>query len=445
MDGQRDAAAGAFAAPRRIRGTGGRWRSPGGSAAAAPAPGGPARLRQPGRGRASRVPDAGARTCGAPSAGRPVRPAAAGGRRCGPAAGSAGCRVQPGAIVSAEGVALPSRSRAAFQPGANQGHVPGVVAWRLAVLVGRLVLLVNHDEPQVPHRGEDRRACAHRDPAFSPVQEAPGIGPFALGERAVEDRHLVAEGAPDPGSRSAGSARSPEPGRSRPVRRRARPGSPRGTRRSSRCRSHRRGAPYRPAPAGDRSECLLLRRRRSLGRRCRASSAAKGSRMRSDSSSRSKSPLLQRGDDLRLEAEPFGQVADRGSCRPVPRGPRRAAAVAAPAEESLPAPPGWAAPAQDGDPLGGSGPVAISAGSTRMRCRADPDQAVDGIPHVAVERPAQGRHGDLAPLVPMMLEQIGAESARHECRILAPHQHPGRAPHPSRAGQPRSARPRGAP
>ena len=97
----------------------------------------------------------------------------------------------------------PARSARSLEPGADRGDVPRVVARRLAVLVAGLVLLVHHDESQIGHRREHRRPRPHRDPALAPAQKAPGVGALPVGERAVQHRDLVAEGARGAGSPSA--------------------------------------------------------------------------------------------------------------------------------------------------------------------------------------------------------------------------------------------------
>ena len=63
------------------------------------------------------------------------------------------------------------------------------------------MLLVHHDEPEILDRREDRRARAHRHPALAAAEQAPGVGPLAVGEAAVQHRHLVAERAAHPAHR----------------------------------------------------------------------------------------------------------------------------------------------------------------------------------------------------------------------------------------------------
>ncbi len=78
--------------------------------------------------------------------------------------------------------------------------VAGVVARVALVLVGRVVLLVDHDQPEVAHRREDGRARADRDPRLAAPQPPPLVVALALAERRVQQRDGVAEArleAPD--------------------------------------------------------------------------------------------------------------------------------------------------------------------------------------------------------------------------------------------------------
>ena len=149
------------------------------------------------RTRARRPPRAPAARC----AGRPAPPAAAAAARCGRAGGAA---AGPGPrqrlrLERRRGAA--EHHARALEPRAHQRDVAGMVARRLAVLVARLVLLVDHDEAEVAHRREDGRARADGDPALAPAQQPPGIGALAVGEPAVQHRDLVAEDAAEPAHR----------------------------------------------------------------------------------------------------------------------------------------------------------------------------------------------------------------------------------------------------
>ncbi len=84
--------------------------------------------------------------------------------------------------------------------GPHHRQVAGVVARAVVLLEGRVVLLVDHHDAQVLHRGEDGAADPHADAGLSPPQPQPLAVPLPVGEAAVEERHLVAEaGAKAPG------------------------------------------------------------------------------------------------------------------------------------------------------------------------------------------------------------------------------------------------------
>ena len=75
--------------------------------------------------------------------------------------------------------------------GAVDRGVAPVVARGLVLLVGRLVLLIHHDEPQVRHRGENRRARAHHHPRLAGGQGEPAVEPLAFAERTMPDDRAV--------------------------------------------------------------------------------------------------------------------------------------------------------------------------------------------------------------------------------------------------------------
>ncbi len=85
-----------------------------------------------------------------------------------------------------------------FQPRPHRRNIAGVVARRLAVLVAGFVLLIQDDDPEPSHRGEDGRAGAHGHPALAPPQRPPGVGPLCLRQAAVQHRHLVPKGTSEP-------------------------------------------------------------------------------------------------------------------------------------------------------------------------------------------------------------------------------------------------------
>jgi hypothetical protein len=55
------------------------------------------------------------------------------------------------------------------------------------------VLLVDHDQPEVVHRREDRRARADRDAGLARAQPPPLVVALALPQRGVQQRDGVAE------------------------------------------------------------------------------------------------------------------------------------------------------------------------------------------------------------------------------------------------------------
>ena len=76
---------------------------------------------------------------------------------------------------------------------ALRGDRAGVVAGIGLLLVRGVVLLVDDHEPEVAHRGEDRRACAHDDARLAPRDPIALVAALGLAERRVENRHRVAE------------------------------------------------------------------------------------------------------------------------------------------------------------------------------------------------------------------------------------------------------------
>ena len=99
------------------------------------------------------------------------------------------------------GVGTVSRTPStALRSDTRRRDVARVVARVALVLVGRVVLLVDHDQAEVADRREDRRARADRDPRLAGAQAAPLVVALALAERRVQQRDRVAEArleAPD--------------------------------------------------------------------------------------------------------------------------------------------------------------------------------------------------------------------------------------------------------
>ena len=92
--------------------------------------------------------------------------------------------------------ALEARGRAAEEHGrllavaAQDGHVAGMVARCLVLLIGILVLLVHDDDAQVFERRKNRAARADDDPRGPAVDLVPFVVALAVGEVAVQDRNF---------------------------------------------------------------------------------------------------------------------------------------------------------------------------------------------------------------------------------------------------------------
>ena len=92
------------------------------------------------------------------------------------------------------------QQRGARPPRALGGHAARVVARVALVLVGGVVLLVDHHEPEPLDGREHRRARPDRDPRLAGAQPPPLVVALALAERGVQQRDGVAEArleAPD--------------------------------------------------------------------------------------------------------------------------------------------------------------------------------------------------------------------------------------------------------
>ena len=77
--------------------------------------------------------------------------------------------------------------------GAVAGDRARVIAWVALLLVGGVVLLVDHDQAEVLDRGEDRRARPDADARLAAAQPPPLVGALAGGEGGVQDGEAVAE------------------------------------------------------------------------------------------------------------------------------------------------------------------------------------------------------------------------------------------------------------
>ncbi len=83
--------------------------------------------------------------------------------------------------------------RRAAELAAHHGHVAAVVARHLFLLVGAVLLFVHHDQGEVAHRREHRRARPHDHARIAVADAVPLLGPLGIGERGVQDRDLVSE------------------------------------------------------------------------------------------------------------------------------------------------------------------------------------------------------------------------------------------------------------
>ena len=70
---------------------------------------------------------------------------------------------------------------------AIDGDIAPMIARRLVLLVGGLVLFIDDDQPQIVHRCEHRRARANHHPRLARRQRLPAVEPLALAEVAVPD------------------------------------------------------------------------------------------------------------------------------------------------------------------------------------------------------------------------------------------------------------------
>ena len=77
--------------------------------------------------------------------------------------------------------------------------VTAVIARALLLLVRSVVLLVDDDQTHACERREHRRARADHDVHVSPPDPLPSVVALAVGEAAVQDRDLPAEGLAEQG------------------------------------------------------------------------------------------------------------------------------------------------------------------------------------------------------------------------------------------------------
>src|SRR5919106_4056553 len=76
---------------------------------------------------------------------------------------------------------------------ADDCHLAGVIARRLAILVAPLVLLVHDDRAEVLERREDRRSRADGDSLLASLEREPRVVPLAIAQRRMQHRHLITE------------------------------------------------------------------------------------------------------------------------------------------------------------------------------------------------------------------------------------------------------------
>ena len=62
---------------------------------------------------------------------------------------------------------------------AHHRHVAGVIMHAVFLLVGRVVLLIDHDETEIGVREKQRRACADHDLRLARCDRCPGAGALA--------------------------------------------------------------------------------------------------------------------------------------------------------------------------------------------------------------------------------------------------------------------------
>ena len=71
----------------------------------------------------------------------------------------------------------------------HNGHIPAVIPWLLLLLVARIMLLVDHDQSQVPHRCQRSRARAHHQSSLAASNPPPFALPLPVAQAAVKKRH----------------------------------------------------------------------------------------------------------------------------------------------------------------------------------------------------------------------------------------------------------------
>jgi hypothetical protein len=96
--------------------------------------------------------------------------------------------------------------------GPLEGHLAEMIGWRgLILLVGRLVLLIDHDQAESLEWGEDRGPDADHDPCFSGGQPSPLAGQLSGGQAGVIDGDLLSEMVTESGHKLGGERDLREP------------------------------------------------------------------------------------------------------------------------------------------------------------------------------------------------------------------------------------------
>ena len=283
--------------------------------------------------------------------------------------------------LSGRGVAV-RRAAPRRLGGPPAGDLAGVVARVALLLVGGVVLLVDHDQAEIGDRSEDGRARPDADPRLAGAQAAPLVVAGAGGHPGVEQRDRVAEAAPeavhrlrrqrDLGTSTIAPRPAPAP-----------PGPPRGTPRSCPSRSRRGAGRRRRALARRAPRPLASERRALVGRRARRPRAPRRPPGDACRRRRSTSRVSTRPRDSSRRSVARSRPAVAASSAARAAGPRRSARSTARWRSPSRSPPATASspsavaspPARPAaGPRRASAPVPTPGGSTRPRPRAGVEQ-----------------------------------------------------------------------
>ena len=92
----------------------------------------------------------------------------------------------------------PENHQRIFEFPAHHGNIPRIVARRFGLFIGRVVFLIDHDQFQIPERGEERGPGADSDLDPAVLHFHPFVVAFAVAQSAVEHADLVAEPGAEP-------------------------------------------------------------------------------------------------------------------------------------------------------------------------------------------------------------------------------------------------------